>query len=143
MHVCVEKLNLCSFLLPANNFLPLMVTFVFSPAWSLCSVVSGLDLYNLESVCNPFFSLFHFPPTLFHPFISFCPLSHPHPRARMRKGRTQRRTVVRGAGRSQVLLERLDDVQEGSRPRDLQQHLHQLIHSYCKEEGEEEEERKD
>ncbi|XP_046900938.1 ankyrin-3 isoform X4 [Hypomesus transpacificus] len=64
-------------------------------------------------------------------------------RARMRKGRTQRRTVVRGAGRSQVLLERLDDVQEGSRPRDLQQHLHQLIHSYCKEEGEEEEERKD
>ncbi|KAM4603376.1 ankyrin-2 [Polymixia lowei] len=70
-------------------------------------------------------------------------------RARMRKARSHRRTAVKGAGRQkQVLLERVDDPKEGSRPHDLQQHLHQLIHRYCEEEeedydGEEEEDQQD
>ncbi|XP_067440655.1 ankyrin-2 isoform X6 [Thunnus thynnus] len=58
-------------------------------------------------------------------------------RAHMRKGHTLRRTVVRGAGqRKQVILERVDSPRKGSKPRDLQQHLHQLFHHYCKEEKE-------
>ncbi|XP_044202723.1 ankyrin-2 isoform X2 [Thunnus albacares] len=58
-------------------------------------------------------------------------------RAHMRKGHTLRRTVVRGAGqRKQVILERVDSPRKGSKSRDLQQHLHQLFHHYCKEEKE-------
>lgn len=53
----------------------------------------------------------------------------------MRKGRTLRRTVVKGAGRHQrVLLGQVDDPGKGSEPRDLQQHLHQLFHRYYQEE---------
>lgn len=55
----------------------------------------------------------------------------------MRKGRTLRRTVVKGAGqRKQVLLEQVDSATKGSKPRDLQQHLHQLFHHYYEEEKE-------
>ncbi|XP_041789906.1 ankyrin-3-like [Chelmon rostratus] len=58
-------------------------------------------------------------------------------RAHMRKGRTLRRTVVKGAGqRKQVLLEQVDNPRKGSKPRDLQQHLHQLFHHYYEEETE-------
>lgn len=53
----------------------------------------------------------------------------------MRKGRTHRRTVVKGAGqRKQVLLEQVDNPRKGSKPRDLQQHLHQLFHRSYEEE---------
>lgn len=53
----------------------------------------------------------------------------------MHKGRTRRRTVVKGAGqRKQVLLEQVDDPRKWSKPRDLQQHLHQLFHRYYEEE---------
>lgn len=53
----------------------------------------------------------------------------------MRKDRTLRRTVVKGAGqRKQVLLEQVDNPRKGSKPHDLQQHLHQLFHRYYKEE---------
>lgn len=53
----------------------------------------------------------------------------------MRKDRTLRRTVVKGAGqRKQVLLEQVDNPRKGSKPRDLQQHLHQLFHRYYEEE---------
>ncbi|XP_074486284.1 uncharacterized protein ank2a isoform X2 [Sebastes fasciatus] len=56
-------------------------------------------------------------------------------RAHMRKGRTHRRTVVKGAGqRKQVLLEQVDNPRKGSKPRDLQQHLHQLFHRSYEEE---------
>ena len=56
----------------------------------------------------------------------------------MRKGRTHRRTVVKGAGqRKQVLLEQVDNPRKGSNPRDLQQHLHQLFHRYYDEEEKE------
>ncbi|XP_037619699.1 ankyrin-3 isoform X6 [Sebastes umbrosus] len=56
-------------------------------------------------------------------------------RAHMRKGRTHRRTVVKGAGqRKQVLLEQVDNPRKGSKPRDLQQHLHQLFHRSYDEE---------
>ncbi|XP_040891162.1 ankyrin-2 [Toxotes jaculatrix] len=69
-------------------------------------------------------------------------------RAHMRKGRTLRQTVVKGAGqRRQVLLEKVDSPRKGgSKPRELQQHLHQLFHRYYEEdkkdndEDEEEEE---
>lgn len=55
----------------------------------------------------------------------------------MRKGRTLRRTVVKGAGqRKQVLLEQVDNPRKGSKRRDLQQHLHQLFHHYYEEETE-------
>ncbi len=53
----------------------------------------------------------------------------------MRKDRTLRRTVVKGAGqRKHVLLEQVDSPRKGSKPRDLQQHLHQLFHRYYYEE---------
>ncbi|XP_070683825.1 ankyrin-2-like [Pempheris klunzingeri] len=62
-------------------------------------------------------------------------------RAHMRKGRTVRRTVVKGAGqRKQVLLEQVDDPKKGSKPYDLQQHLHQLFHRYYNKEKEDDEE---
>ncbi|XP_069385767.1 ankyrin-3 isoform X5 [Paralichthys olivaceus] len=52
-------------------------------------------------------------------------------RAHMRKGRTHRRTVVKGAGRrKQVLLERVDNPRKGSKLCELQQHLHQLFHHF-------------
>ncbi|XP_049428630.1 ankyrin-2-like isoform X2 [Epinephelus fuscoguttatus] len=58
-------------------------------------------------------------------------------RAHMHKGRTRRRTVVKGAGqRKQVLLEQVDNPIKGSKRHDLQQHLHQLFHRYYKEEKE-------
>lgn len=69
-------------------------------------------------------SLFPFPPS---PWLSS--------RAQMRKGRTDRRTVVKvTGGRKQILLERVDDPKERSQPHDLKQHLHRLIHRYCEEE---------
>ncbi|XP_029948898.1 ankyrin-2-like isoform X2 [Salarias fasciatus] len=59
-------------------------------------------------------------------------------RAHVRKGQTRRRTVVRGPGQHrQVLTEQVDGPRNGSNPRDLQQHLHQLFHRYCEEEREE------
>ncbi|XP_070768375.1 ankyrin-2 [Enoplosus armatus] len=62
-------------------------------------------------------------------------------RAHMRKGRTLRRTVVKGAGkRKQVLLEQVDNPRKGSNPYDLQQHLHQLFHRYYEEEKEDNDE---
>ncbi|XP_068583882.1 serine-rich adhesin for platelets-like isoform X1 [Cebidichthys violaceus] len=62
-------------------------------------------------------------------------------RAHMRKGRTHRRTVVKRAGkRKQVLLEQVDNPGRGSKPRDLQQHLHQLFHRYHEEEKDNDEE---
>ncbi|XP_035515620.1 ankyrin-2 [Morone saxatilis] len=62
-------------------------------------------------------------------------------RARMRKGRTLRRTVVKGAGqRKQVLLEQVDNPRKGSKPHDLQQHLRQLFHRYYEEEKEDNDE---
>uniref|UniRef100_UPI0037E96719 serine-rich adhesin for platelets isoform X1 n=2 Tax=Semicossyphus pulcher TaxID=241346 RepID=UPI0037E96719 len=58
-------------------------------------------------------------------------------RAHMRKGRTLRRTVVKGAGqRKQVLVEQVDNPRKGSKPNDLKQHLHQLFHRYYEEERE-------
>lgn len=49
----------------------------------------------------------------------------------MRKGRSVRRTVVKGAGqRKQVLLERVEGPRIGSTSSDLKQHLHQLFHRY-------------
>ncbi|XP_065815024.1 ankyrin-2 isoform X5 [Labrus bergylta] len=58
-------------------------------------------------------------------------------RAHMRKGRTLRRTVVKGAGqRKQVLLEQVDNPRKGSKTHDLQQHLQQLFHRYYEEESE-------
>ncbi|XP_071360053.1 ankyrin-2 isoform X4 [Trachinotus anak] len=62
-------------------------------------------------------------------------------RAHMRKGRTLRRTVVKGAGqRKQVLLERVDSPTKGSKTCDLQQHLHQLFHRYYEEDKEDNDE---
>ncbi|KAG7238383.1 hypothetical protein INR49_030890, partial [Caranx melampygus] len=58
-------------------------------------------------------------------------------RAHMRKVGTLRRTQAEGAGqRKQVLLERMDTPRRGSKPSDLQQHLHQLFHCYYKEDKE-------
>ncbi|XP_061535036.1 ankyrin-2 isoform X6 [Phycodurus eques] len=55
-------------------------------------------------------------------------------RAHMRKGQTVRRTVVQGAGqRKQVFLEQVDGPTKGSKPHELQQHLHQLFHHYYEE----------
>ncbi|CAL8328992.1 unnamed protein product [Lota lota] len=57
-------------------------------------------------------------------------------RVRVHKARTQRRTVVRGAGRGKrALLEPflLDDSSRRSRPRSHQLHLHQLNHRFHKE----------
>ncbi|KAM8771888.1 uncharacterized protein ank2a isoform 4-T4 [Acanthopagrus schlegelii] len=62
-------------------------------------------------------------------------------RAHMRKGRTLRRTVVKGAGQQkQVLLEQVDNPRRGPKPHDLQQHLHQLFHRYYEEETEDNDE---
>ncbi|XP_030636370.1 ankyrin-2b [Chanos chanos] len=62
-------------------------------------------------------------------------------RTRMRKTRTQKRTVVRDGQGRHMHLERLDDTPEALQPDDLQQHLHQLLLRYCtKEEKEGEEE---
>ncbi|KAK2852029.1 hypothetical protein Q5P01_008305 [Channa striata] len=69
-------------------------------------------------------------------------------RSRMRKSRTQKRTVVRDAQGKHVHLERLDDTPDALQPDALQQHLHRLLQRYCEdeqeedddEEGEEEEE---
>ncbi|XP_077462009.1 uncharacterized protein ank2a isoform X5 [Stigmatopora argus] len=62
-------------------------------------------------------------------------------RAHMRKGQTLRRTVVQGAGqRNQVLLEQVDRSEKGSKPHELQQHLHQLFHYYYKEHQEDQDE---
>ncbi|XP_028287216.1 ankyrin-3 isoform X3 [Parambassis ranga] len=58
-------------------------------------------------------------------------------RAHMRKGRTFRRTAVKGAGQhKQVLLKQVDNPRKGSKPCDLQQHLHQLFHRYNEKEKE-------
>nr|XP_049577575.1 uncharacterized protein ank2a isoform X24 [Syngnathus scovelli] len=55
-------------------------------------------------------------------------------RAHMHKGQTLRRTVVQGGGQpKQVLLEQVDGPTKGSRPHELQQHLHQLFHHYYEE----------
>ena len=55
----------------------------------------------------------------------------------MRKSRTLRRTVMKGAGqRKQVLLEQVDNPRKGSRLRDLQQHLQQLFHHHYEEDKE-------
>lgn len=52
----------------------------------------------------------------------------------MHRGRTLRRTVVKEAGQhKQVLLEQVDNPRKGSKPSDLQQHIHQLFHRYYKE----------
>lgn len=49
----------------------------------------------------------------------------------MRKGRSMRRTVVKGPGqRKQVLLERVEGPRIGSKTSDLKLHLHQLFHRY-------------
>lgn len=67
-------------------------------------------------------------------------------RAHIRKGRTLRRTVVKGAGqRKQVFMEQMETPRKVPKSCDLQQHLHQLFHRYCDEEeqdndGDEEEE---
>ncbi|XP_053275302.1 ankyrin-2 [Pleuronectes platessa] len=58
-------------------------------------------------------------------------------RAHMRKGRTLRRTVVKGAGRrKQVLLEQVDNPRKGPKLCVLQEHLHQLFHNFHKEDEE-------
>ncbi|KAM9314830.1 uncharacterized protein ank2a [Pholidichthys leucotaenia] len=58
-------------------------------------------------------------------------------RARLHKGRTITRTVVKRAGQpTQVLFEQVDNPQKRSKARDLQQHLHQLFHLFSKEERE-------
>ena len=55
----------------------------------------------------------------------------------MRKGRTLRRTEVKGAGRRrQVLLEQVDNPRKGSKLCELQQHLHQLFHHFHDEDEE-------
>lgn len=52
-------------------------------------------------------------------------------RAQMRKGRSVRKTIVKGAGqRKQVLLEQVEGPRIGSKSSDLKQHLHQLFHHY-------------
>ncbi|XP_068612264.1 ankyrin-3-like [Brachionichthys hirsutus] len=57
-------------------------------------------------------------------------------RSKMRKSRTQKRTVVRDGLGKHVHLERLEDT-----PDALQQHLHRLLQCYCEDDqGEEEEE---
>ncbi len=62
----------------------------------------------------------------------------------MRKGRTLRRTVVKGAGhREQVLLEQVDNPRKRSKPRDLQQHLHQLFHRYYEEKKDNDEDKEE
>lgn len=62
----------------------------------------------------------------------------------MRKGRTRRRTVLKGDGqRKQVFLEQVDSPRKGPKPCDLQQHLQQLFHRYYegeKEDNDEDEE---
>lgn len=59
----------------------------------------------------------------------------------MRKGRTLRRTVVKGAGqRKQVFLEQVDNPRKGPKSYDLQQHLHQLFHRFYEEEKEDNDE---
>lgn len=55
----------------------------------------------------------------------------------MHKGRTLRRVVVKEAGqRKQVLLKQVENPRKGSKPHDLQQHLHQLFHRHHQEEKE-------
>ncbi|XP_069553502.1 ankyrin-3-like [Brachyistius frenatus] len=62
-------------------------------------------------------------------------------RAHVRKGCTLRRTVVKRDGQhKQVLKEQVDNPRKRSKPRDLQQHLHQLFHRYYEEEKEESDE---
>ncbi|KAK2860631.1 hypothetical protein Q7C36_004797 [Tachysurus vachellii] len=61
-------------------------------------------------------------------------------RTRMRKTRTQKKTVVRDGQSKHIHLERLEDTPESLQPDDLQQHLHQLLQRYCTPEVEEEEE---
>ncbi|XP_075886948.1 ankyrin-2 isoform X3 [Nelusetta ayraudi] len=67
-------------------------------------------------------------------------------RARMLKGQTLRRTVVKVAGRrKQVFTEQMEKPRKVPKSCDLQQHLHQLFHRYCDEkeednDGDEEEE---
>ncbi|KAK0151202.1 Ankyrin-2 [Merluccius polli] len=52
-------------------------------------------------------------------------------RARVHKARTQRLTVMRGAGRGKrVLLERVDDSSRRSQAHSVQPHLHQLIRRF-------------
>lgn len=59
----------------------------------------------------------------------------------MRKGRTLRRTVVKGAGqRKQVFLEQVDNPRKGPKSYDLQQHLHQLFRRFYEEEKEDNDE---
>ncbi|GAA6106242.1 ankyrin-2b isoform X1 [Tachysurus ichikawai] len=61
-------------------------------------------------------------------------------RTRMRKTRTQKKTVVRDGQSRHIHLERLEDTPESLQPDDLQQHLHQLLQRYCTPEVEEDEE---
>lgn len=64
----------------------------------------------------------------------------------MRKGKTPKPTVVKGAGRRKhVLTEQKEESRKVPKSCDLQQHLHQLFHRYCDEkeednDGDEEEE---
>ncbi|XP_053089119.1 ankyrin-2b isoform X3 [Pangasianodon hypophthalmus] len=60
-------------------------------------------------------------------------------RTRMRKTRTQKKTVVRDGQSKHIHLERLEDTPESLQPDNLQQHLHQLLQRYCTPEVEEEE----
>ncbi|TSL34536.1 Ankyrin-2 [Bagarius yarrelli] len=68
-------------------------------------------------------------------------------RTRMRKTRSQKKTVVMDGQSKHTHLERLEDTPESLQPDHLQQHLHQLLQRYCtpevkevEEEAEEEEE---
>lgn len=63
-------------------------------------------------------------------------------RTQKRKGRSMRRTVVKGpAQQKQMLLERMEGSRTGSTSSDLKQHLHQLFHHYYEQNhGEDEDE---
>ncbi|XP_061569232.1 ankyrin-2 isoform X1 [Cololabis saira] len=64
-------------------------------------------------------------------------------RAHMPKGRTLRRTVVKGAGQHKhVLVELTDNSRQGPTPFDLQQQLHQLFHRCSEQEKEDNDEDK-
>ncbi|XP_075318912.1 uncharacterized protein ank2a isoform X3 [Odontesthes bonariensis] len=64
-------------------------------------------------------------------------------RAHMRKGKTFRRTAVKGAGRhKQVLVRETDTYRKGRKPCDLQQQLHQLFHR-CYEKEKDNEDKKE
>ncbi|XP_055364959.1 ankyrin-3 isoform X8 [Betta splendens] len=65
-------------------------------------------------------------------------------RAHMREGHILKRTAVEGAGRrEQVVPQKMASARRGSKPRDLQQHLHQLFHRFYDEDEDEEEKGRD